>query len=683
MTLRRSARVKQKDDNPTNSRDKPSASAFQQPSRKRPRTSQPVRNHDAGASEDEFPSDSDESGTVSRTRKRKRGGGASARSRNGKVVAVDQKFKKVRGKLGLLQRIVTDMPLDVIFEIFLYLEPLDILRLSRTSRDLRDLLTSRSSEYIWRTARLNVEGLPPLPPDLNEMQYANLAFDNFCHACGHHPCDNILWDCRLRSCLKCVSTLLDDSNEILVEYPTVHFSVLQSLVPNFSYRDNRRNGRQQRLYSSDAYRRLLAAYQQLPKVENSEGIVKLDEDQRIAWFESMEAERNDHLQHVALCEAWVREQRSDRVNELEEIRRQRRKQIETRLRDLGWGPELEILQYSSDFAFHKTVKQTAKLTDRGWAKIAPALIEMMQGERAKRLRCDTLQARFINLKERYEQYILDQGLEESGYPPFGDIIASEMFQAVIWDTPLDEAIADDAFDEGFTKMQEFIERWIEQKTQVLLQMIRETSPDVAKDSLRSASTVLCCRNCGDYLWYPRIFNHPCQSQHSYWHCSDPHFDPYSHFGAPWNTNIAVHRGLVFPSKASQIMKTVLQVCGLPIDATIRDLDSLNPLFECKTCTDDPYQPTAGSGRVFLRWPKVLIHGAQDWKAHTITIDIREEHKQKVLAEERAICSESLITRGLDFHCNYCPDPQQAMDFAGVKVHLESESHAGIISNRIK
>jgi len=55
-------------------------------------------------------------------------------------------------------------------------------------------------------------------------------------------------------------------------------------------------GRRQRLYSLDAYRRLLTAYQQLPKVENSEGIAELGENQRIVWLKSMEAERNAHLQ---------------------------------------------------------------------------------------------------------------------------------------------------------------------------------------------------------------------------------------------------------------------------------------------------------------------------------------------------------------------------------------------------
>ncbi|THU83565.1 hypothetical protein K435DRAFT_585255, partial [Dendrothele bispora CBS 962.96] len=65
-------------------------------------------------------------------------------------------------------------------QVFSYLEPLDILRLSRTSRNIRNLFTSRSSEHIWRSVRHNIDGLPPLPPDLNEVQYAALVFDSHC-----------------------------------------------------------------------------------------------------------------------------------------------------------------------------------------------------------------------------------------------------------------------------------------------------------------------------------------------------------------------------------------------------------------------------------------------------------------------------------------------------------------------
>ncbi|THU96056.1 hypothetical protein K435DRAFT_665199 [Dendrothele bispora CBS 962.96] len=95
----------------------------------------------------------------------------------------EEKLQRVRGKRGILQK-VKEMPLDILFEIFSYLEPLDILQLSRTSYELRDLLMHRSSASVWRAARSNVVGLPPLPFDLDEPQYANLAFDSYCHVCA-------------------------------------------------------------------------------------------------------------------------------------------------------------------------------------------------------------------------------------------------------------------------------------------------------------------------------------------------------------------------------------------------------------------------------------------------------------------------------------------------------------------
>ncbi|KAJ3924329.1 MAG: hypothetical protein NXY57DRAFT_970164 [Lentinula lateritia] len=71
--------------------------------------------------------------------------------------------------------------MDVILEIFCYLEPRDLLCLARTSLDLG---MSRTSESIWRAGRENVEGLPSCPDDLNEPQYAHIFFDPFYHVCG-------------------------------------------------------------------------------------------------------------------------------------------------------------------------------------------------------------------------------------------------------------------------------------------------------------------------------------------------------------------------------------------------------------------------------------------------------------------------------------------------------------------
>ncbi|KAG6820465.1 hypothetical protein H0H93_016760 [Arthromyces matolae] len=90
------------------------------------------------------------------------------------------KRKAVSRKRGKLESIA-QFPLDVLFEIFGQLDPLDVLNLSRTSKALRNILMSRSSQFIWKRARAHIEGLPDCPTDMSEPAYANLVFSPFCN----------------------------------------------------------------------------------------------------------------------------------------------------------------------------------------------------------------------------------------------------------------------------------------------------------------------------------------------------------------------------------------------------------------------------------------------------------------------------------------------------------------------
>jgi len=59
---------------------------------------------------------------------------------------------------------------------------LDLLNVLETSRALHTLLKGPSSGEIWKLARANMPGLPDCPDDLNEIQYAKLAFESNCQA---------------------------------------------------------------------------------------------------------------------------------------------------------------------------------------------------------------------------------------------------------------------------------------------------------------------------------------------------------------------------------------------------------------------------------------------------------------------------------------------------------------------
>ena len=52
--------------------------------------------------------------------------------------------------------------------------------MARSTRALRTLLMSRTSEPIWRAARSGL-GIPDGPPDLSEPKFADLLFEKGCY----------------------------------------------------------------------------------------------------------------------------------------------------------------------------------------------------------------------------------------------------------------------------------------------------------------------------------------------------------------------------------------------------------------------------------------------------------------------------------------------------------------------
>ncbi|KAF9259082.1 hypothetical protein L218DRAFT_802877, partial [Marasmius fiardii PR-910] len=65
-------------------------------------------------------------------------------------------------------------------QIFGYLVPFDLLRLSRTNKALRRILMTKSSISVWKSARKNVDLHGPIT-SMSEPAYAHLMFDRHCH----------------------------------------------------------------------------------------------------------------------------------------------------------------------------------------------------------------------------------------------------------------------------------------------------------------------------------------------------------------------------------------------------------------------------------------------------------------------------------------------------------------------
>ncbi|KAF8828951.1 hypothetical protein HHX47_DHR3001101 [Lentinula edodes] len=239
-------------------------------------------------------------------------GNASKSPKKNKRVKVPSKFRRVHGKFALLQPLVTSFPLEIVYEIFCHLNPPDILSLARTSKKLREILMSKSSENIWRAARENVEGgLPPLPSDLNEPQFAHLIFDLYCHVCNQPwRCDNVLWRFRLRCCRNCEKSFpLYKWNDLYaILYPFISFDILpKEKVKGISGRNC-----EDMVYDGQVALKFKAQY-----------VSFQSDEERLAWVTRKRNERKEIEQHARQSEAWHQAKLDQRSRELSELRDQR------------------------------------------------------------------------------------------------------------------------------------------------------------------------------------------------------------------------------------------------------------------------------------------------------------------------------------------------------------------------
>jgi len=109
---------------------------------------------------------------------------------------------RITGRLSKLP----GMPLDVLYEIFSLVHPVDLLRMSWASKAFRNVLTSKSSRQVWIATFDNIPEVrrpPPCPEELTELAYANLLYNPCCMDCGALHA-TAYWTALVRLCEGCI-----------------------------------------------------------------------------------------------------------------------------------------------------------------------------------------------------------------------------------------------------------------------------------------------------------------------------------------------------------------------------------------------------------------------------------------------------------------------------------------------
>lgn len=269
-----------------------------------------------------------------------------------------------------------------------------------------------------------------------------------------------------------------------------------------------------------------------------------------------------------------------------------------KLRELGYGPELDEERYTLTELYRQTTfKKAQELTERIWSHIKDPLIEIMERlkrERLKRNHKWAIERRVKIVSDLIKVYTANKPVDAI-IPAMGDICEMPEFKTVILDPEDDVEVIEEDFKDAMERLPQGIEEWRVAKEAELVRFLDpESEPADAEHNRRQlelATTLFNCNRCyQNPISYPRILIHGCLTEYKSWqHTSPPDCDEKllrtSASSEPWN--VPKNRITTIKEEMVETVSTLLTFCGLdPEVATAQEMDERDARFECQPCWSD-------------------------------------------------------------------------------------------------
>ncbi|KAK0486422.1 hypothetical protein IW261DRAFT_797049 [Armillaria novae-zelandiae] len=510
-----------------------------------------------------------------------------------------------RRSAGKLSAFV-ELPLDILLEVFGLLNPLDLLRLARLSKDFRKVLMSKSTICAWKSARSNLEGFPGPYPGMSEPAWVNLAFMPECHYCTktvRHP-DMFL---KTRLCPSCAKTRLVGREELMNGAPRSEeelIPIVFKLIPTHFTTYQRQRHRHLDLF---ALRSEYDAIQSQISAASDDELVQLELERSAFMIE--------HRKHAAICTEWHDQRVSDRQDEIDELKMNRKLAIYDKLKELGYEEDIKSVRYPDRFAEHALVKKNSPLTDRAWANIKSEMVGWAESMRVKRLARE--REALINTRKSIAVTILRGYKNESTnyplkhiFPTIADFCTFPPVREVL-ELPSEVVVNAQSFSEVLPQIPHLFRRWRSHVRGMLSQFIlgppSQTPPEDRLTPLKLARNVLICKSCSIFphssqrhrdaedgdeyelapLFYPQMFSHACTSlgykrSSVTDETSNLVHEPWR-WRTPWDTT-----WLAKNEKFKAIVETTIRMVELdPSTATVQDMDDADVRFKCLLCENEP------------------------------------------------------------------------------------------------
>ncbi|KAF5321667.1 hypothetical protein D9619_000073 [Psilocybe cf. subviscida] len=279
---------------------------------------------------------------------------------------------------------LSEMPLDIMFEIFALLHPKDLVSLCMAGKALLSTLRSDYAQSIWIKAR-EATRAPAPPEDLTELQWAALIFKTSCMSCKGRDVKTIDFMLRRRLCTKCKKLHLIPTKMFPRVFPELDPSIT-SLVYSTSAIASRHPHHPKQLYFWKSDIKKMAA-----KLEGIEAEIKANsgsstkkslEDFKKSRRETVQKVFNRNFAFRLTYDRWVASEASLARKEARSAVDKRCQILVQRFIQLGHSPldiDLDRLKRRSD------VQKNVELTDKVWARLRQNIEPVLRDARERRL----------------------------------------------------------------------------------------------------------------------------------------------------------------------------------------------------------------------------------------------------------------------------------------------------------
>ncbi|KAJ3539042.1 hypothetical protein NMY22_g4915 [Coprinellus aureogranulatus] len=495
-----------------------------------------------------------------------------------------------------------EVPMDVLLEILVLLDPKDLITMSRANKDFRKALVNETmNRVVWKVKR-EESGAPAPPPRWSEAKWVTFLFNSFCYSCAT---PNVVTDFYIlkRLCVSCKKQNYLADEDVDPDYAGLLDFVPRTCCKAIWFSSHQAVSSEALVTVGPSSSKEVAndVYCWVPDFENvinkfdsaCDLVENGDSEARVA-LELFKKDQFDLIEWINKtadeCYSWVEALHEQKQLDKASINERRAQIIRVHFYELGYE------QVDVDQVVLSTIPEvsgkTAKITKRVWnnirAKLEPEVIEAREA-RLYGIKCELFNARtaiFAPLWLAWKDSLNLSTSEDLTYPP--DWYFSRL-PAVLDIMHSEGDVTVETFAPMIPDFPNMVKEFQALKKAELREMIPATNvtPN-SPDALELATSVFrppyhCERAYGEFDSEGVVIG---WKQHSVIHGWRNVWE----YG--WETRaIAFGR---FDPNLSKIAAFLVELCGLdPFTTTAEDMDRVDMRFMCRECLNEELREEYG------------------------------------------------------------------------------------------